>query len=157
VTVQAPATWFALGYHGEPGTVVFPLVFLGTQGFSGPCASGPPRQACSDKGWYPDDWTAPKDGVLVLWLETQFPDGPALSHLPGRTTVFDGRPAKVWSGGSTAACVAGTASEIDAYVARDDPNDSGDRLDMSACFGSDAPAQDRAEVQAMLATLKITG
>jgi hypothetical protein len=154
VTVEAPAEWFETPFHGELGSVVFPLVFLGTKAFSGPCASGPSQAACSANGWFPSDWTTPSNGVVVLWLETEFPDGD-LSQLPGQPTVIDGRPAKVWSGKATSACPAGAATETDAYIPPD-AKAPGVRVDMTACVGASASASDRADVQTMLESLRIS-
>ena len=54
MTVQAPAAWFEIPYHGELGTVVYPLVYLSTNAYTGPCVSGPPKEMCNSKQWFPE-------------------------------------------------------------------------------------------------------
>jgi hypothetical protein len=157
VTVQAPTDWFETPFRGSPGTVVFPLVFLSTEAFSGPCASGKLQESCSDKGWFPADWVAPTDGLLVLWKETEFPGGPGLEQLDGQLATIDGHPAKIWSGKATTSCPTEASTEMDAFVSDESRGNPGVRWDMTACLGARPSDRDRAAVQTMLDSLHITG
>jgi hypothetical protein len=155
-SVRVPARWPTTAYRGEPATVYFPLRFLSSSGFSGPCATGPMNPVCTTQNWFPSDWRTPAAGVIVLWSHVELPStGPALQHQPGWRTTIDQRSAKVWSGLATSRCAAGADTESDAAVREDAHSDPGDSFEMTACFGRAATGQDRSAVRRMLRSLDI--
>ena len=160
-TIRIPQRWFATPYKGEPATVVFPTVFLSSLPLTSRCATRHPSPAfCTTHNWFPPDVRTPPAGVLVLWLNLQFPTD-SLDVLPGQPTRIHHHAARVDSGAGTGLCPDGTASEIDAYVRiATTPYGPthylpGGRIDMRACLGPHASIADRAAVTAMLRSLHI--
>jgi hypothetical protein len=160
-TIVMPKRWSVTPYKGEPATVVFPIVFLSSSTLVSRCARGHPSPAsCTTRNWFPPDVQTPASGVLVLWLNVQFPTD-SLDAVPGRQTHINQHVARVYAGPADGGCPEGAAREIDAYVriATKPYGPShllpGGRIDMTACVGQHASADDRGAVTAMLHSLHI--
>ena len=151
-TVRVPGQWHLTAFRGESAPVYFPLDFVSTDQLPRVCP-GKITESCAGKNGFPSGWKAPANGVLVLWSHAEFPTGPALAHVSGDVATIDGRPAKVRSGTATSACPPGAATEIDAYVST---AETGERFDMTACFGPHATADTHKSVRTMLYSLRRT-
>jgi hypothetical protein len=149
-TLRVPRRWHVTAFRGEPAAAYIPLDFVSTEQLSRVCP-GKITQSCAAENWFAPGWTAPEGGFLVLWAHAELPSGPALAHVSGHRATIDGRPAKVWSGSATSACPPDTATEVAASISTSDL--SGERLDMTACFGPHASSDDHASVLAMLNSL----
>jgi hypothetical protein len=155
VTFRAPARWHTTTYRGYPATIYFPSRYLSTDRFTGPCAHGNPKSSCTGHHWFPDGWTTPVGGVMILWSEAESPWGPGLDTVPGRRTTIGGDRAMV--SGALSRCPRGAATEIDAYIAVGTRSDPTERLDMTGCIGPAAAASDRRAVRRVLRSLRIRG
>ena len=159
---RVPVRWFAAPYLGEIATVYFPIMFLGTEPFTGECGStARTNYRCTTQNWFPPGSKTPKGGVIVKWGHSLFPGGTPdrLTFAPGHKLVIDHRPAKLYAGPPTkASCPAGVHTQIVATVRTSTSRSrGGDLYDMTACLGPNVSAADTQAVYAMLSSLRITG
>jgi hypothetical protein len=135
------------------------LRFWSSRRLGGPCAAGPPKLPCTTANWFADDWWTPADGVILLWSHIELPEpaGVALTDKPGTPTTIDHRSAKEWTGPASPGCPAGAFTETDAWVNEVAHSTSGDRFDLTACFGVTATSEDRSAVRRMLRSLHVRG
>lgn len=159
VSVDVPSSWHSADYLATPATVYFPIRFFSTADFGERCPGHPDEQSCMDQTWFAPGWSTPADGVLLLWSSAQLPPdgGTPLGHEKGDRTQIGGHAATVWKGQASAGCANGAATELDAAVITHTDESSGEHIDVIACFGPDAPAQVRADVDAMVRSLHFTG
>lgn len=155
-TIKAPARWIRTPYRGAPAPVVLPEFFLNT--FPLPdCQTGYASRGCTTQNWFPPRAVTPKSGLIVMWVDIQFPtDNLDTSH--GDPTQIDGHVAQLYVGTATERCPSATGSEIDAAVRKQPPEPrpryiSGERYDMIACLGPKMSADDKSAVLAMLDSL----
>lgn len=161
-SITIPKRWSVTPYRGEPATVVFPIAFLSDSPLTGPCAAKHPHPAlCTTQNWFPPGTRTPANGVLVLWINVQFPTAGALNVLPGRLVRINGHTARVDSGPANDSCPAGTARQIAALVRI--PTHTygpshylpGGRIDMVACLGANASHADSSAIRSMMRSLRI--
>jgi hypothetical protein len=161
-SVVIPKRWFSAGYHGVVATVAAPIMFFSSAPIVTRC-SKPTQRVCTSSDWFPRDVTTPTKGVLVSWLGIEMPTDAQWAVLPGRRIEIRHHIAKVYAGVSDDGCPVVTAREVRANVRiptkpiRNGKTSeySGERLEMTACFGSNASADDRAAVERMLHSLRI--
>jgi hypothetical protein len=154
-SVQVPAGWHTTAYRGIPAPVFFPLRFVSSAQFAGPCASGPMKAECTTKNWFPETWQPRPGEVIVLWSHSEVPGDSVLRHRPGARITIDRRPAKLWTGAATSKCPVTSGSEIDASIVEEPRSYPGDGFDMTACFGPGANDQNREAVMRMLHSLDV--
>jgi hypothetical protein len=152
-SVQIPSSWYTAEPAGIVGTVVYELLFVGSAKLEESCPPLTPAGKTCVRGVY-EPVSPPSDGVVMLWVETQFDSGPGVDRMPGRAVVVDHYPAKVRTVAPAPPCFPGTAKEFTAAVAID-PKEPGVRMQLTACFGPRASAQVHREVQTMLESLRV--
>lgn len=157
-----PRRWSVAPYNGIPAPVLSPVAFWSSSPLQSRCAAGKPDPtSCTTSNWFPPDVQTPSAGVVVLWLNAQFPTNSAFNALPGRLAHIDHHVARVSSGRATSACPKGATQEVQAFVQiatrRYGPAHllPGGRIDMTACIGGRASADDRAAVTTMVHSLHI--
>jgi hypothetical protein len=154
-SIRVPSTWTVTQFHGLPATVVFPILFLSSRPLPPECpVGGRGRKACETQNWFAPGWRTPRDGVLVMWLESEIPSTTDFHIFGGRRIHVDHHAAKIRTT-VPSACAPGAAREADATVRAWGATHSYELLDMTACFGPDAPRVDRSAVMAMLRSLRV--
>jgi len=152
-SVQIPSSWYTAEPGGLTGTVVYDLLYVSSAKLEESCPPLTPSGKACARGVY-EPVSPPSDGVVMLWVETQFDSGPDVDQMPGRAIVVDHYPAKVRTAVPGPPCSTGTAKELTAAVAID-PKDPGVRMQLTACFGPHASAQVHREVQKTLESLRV--
>jgi hypothetical protein len=143
LTFTHPATWKA--YPAQTGELHFnPLVYLSTQPVHEPCTTTGNTTSCG----FPVKELAP-GGVLVSWLHN---GPPALTLGPGRQIRVGGRPAVIvdTAGGMCSQIRADRTIDVRIEL---QPLPSA-LLELTACLRRPNLAQDRASIDALLASTR---
>jgi hypothetical protein len=154
--VVVPRAWQQIRYHGTPAPVAFPIVFLTDGRLVGRCVTGPTSEMCTGQDWFAPQWTTPTDGVLLDWVHVSIPwpatDHHFLPYVHAPRIMLAHRPAKIVREPDSV-CPDGAAYGIHAYVQQSRAGYPGERLDMTACLGAQAPPVTRRAVMRMLHSL----
>lgn len=139
-----PSSWTSKTYLDE-SSFSSTIVFLSNETMHAPCEPYRDGIECSP----PVSGLRP-GGVFVEWTDNGFP-GWNLGKQTGRSVAVDGHPGKEAVATGRGDCVSGTQLDITLVLARPYPDNY---YEMDACLRGPSLAQERSEIQAMVASTK---